>query len=77
MTQRAHHEAQIKRFDTTFGGELEDAITTLAFRIGLAWFTDDQIADIRETMMKTEFRRQRFNRENRARHTTIEHERTV
>lgn len=32
MNTRAHHEAQIKRFDSTFGGELEDAITTLAFR---------------------------------------------
>ncbi len=65
MNTRSHHEAQIKRFDSTFGGELEDAITTLAFRIGLAWFTDDQIADIRETMMLNELRRRKNNAANR------------
>lgn len=57
MDPRTHHEAQIKRFDSTFGGELEDAITTLAFRHGLSWFTDEQIAEIRDLMVKTEWKR--------------------
>jgi len=65
MNTRSHHEAQIKRFDSTFGGELEDAITTLAFRTGLAWFTDEQIADVREVMILNELRRRRNNAANR------------
>lgn len=67
MDTRSHHEAQIKRFDSTFGGELEDAITTLAFRNGLSWFSDEQIAEIRAEMIEREWFRHKLNRENRKR----------
>lgn len=54
---RTRFEAQIKHYQTTFGNEFEDALTTLAFRNGLSWFTDDQIAEIRDLMVKTEWNR--------------------
>lgn len=61
-SDRKRFEAQINHYQTTFGGELDDAVTTLAFRNGLSWFTDDQIAEIRDLMVKTEWdRRARMN----------------
>lgn len=72
MDARAHHEAQIKRFDTTFGGELEDAITTLAFRNGLSWFSDDQIADIRDLMVQTAASKRRRAAESRAHYAAVQ-----
>ena len=56
---RARHEAPIKRADSGHGRALEDAIATLAFRNGLAWFTDEQIADIRELMVRRDWRSNR------------------
>jgi len=62
MSDRARFESQINHYQTTFGGEFDDAVTTLAFRNGLSWFTDDQIAEIRDLMVKTEWdRRARMN----------------
>jgi hypothetical protein len=72
MDTRAHHEAQIKRFDSTFGGELEDAITTLAFRYGLSWFSDDQIADIRDLMIQTAADKRRRAAESRAHYAAFQ-----
>lgn len=63
---RVRYERHIKRFDTTFGGELEDAIATLAFRNGLSWFSDDQIADIRDLMIQTEANRRSRAAQSRA-----------
>lgn len=48
---RSHYEAQIKRFDPQLGSDFEDALATLAFRHKLAWFNDDQIAEIRDLML--------------------------
>jgi hypothetical protein len=72
MDTRSHHEAQIKRFDSTFGGELEDAITTLAFRNGLSWFSDDQIADIRDLMIQTAADKRRRDAESRAHYAAFQ-----
>jgi len=59
---RIRFEAQINHYQTTFGGEFDYALSTLAFRNGLSWFTDDQIAEIRDLMVKTEWdRRARMN----------------
>lgn len=59
---RACFEAQIKHYETTFGTEFDDALTAIAFRNGLSWFTDDQIAEIRDQIVKTEWdRRARMN----------------
>jgi hypothetical protein len=55
--ERARFEAQINHYQTRFGGEFDDALTTLAFRHGLSWFTDEQIAEIRDLMVKTEWKR--------------------
>lgn len=54
---RTRFEAQINHYQTTFGGEFDDALSTLAFRNGLSWFTDEQIAEIRDLMVKTEWNR--------------------
>lgn len=60
MSARARHERQIARYQATF--DFEDAVTTLAFENGVAWFTDEQIADIRSLMIKREWgRRVRMN----------------
>jgi len=64
--RRAHHEAQIKRFDTGRNGEFGTAIRELVLRHKLNWFTDKQIADIRDVMMRTEFRRQKDAARSRA-----------
>ena len=56
---RDRHESQIKRLDDAFGAALEDAIGNLAFRNGLSWFTDNQIAEIRDEMIITEWKRNR------------------
>lgn len=62
MSDRARFESQIKHYDTTFGNEFEDALTAVAFRNGLSWFTDEQIAEIRDQIVKTEWdRRRRMN----------------
>lgn len=57
MPDRARFESQIKHYDTTFGAEFEDALTKCAFRTGLSWFTDEQIEEIRDLMVKTEWKR--------------------
>jgi hypothetical protein len=65
---RARHEHQIYFLDTTFGDELEVGISRAMSRNGgLDWFTDEQIADIREAMIRREWSRHKLNRENRKR----------
>lgn len=65
MNARAHHEAQIKRFDGGHGRDFEDALTTLAFRHKLAWFTDDQIAELRDLMLQRAARARRSAAQSR------------
>lgn len=56
---RARHEKSILRADPQRGRDFEEAVATLAFRCGLSWFTDEQIADIRDHMIRTDWRRNR------------------
>lgn len=56
MNTRARHVASIKRCNSGNGIAFESAISTLAYRNGLAWFTDEQIADIRELMVRRDWR---------------------
>lgn len=62
---RARHEHQIKLLDSTFGREAEKAIDTLVRRHGLDWFTDEQIADIRDEMIGRCWFHHKFTRANR------------
>lgn len=62
---RARHECQIRALDTNLGHKFEDAITLLAFHRGLAWFTDEQIADIRSEIIRSEWVRHQFTRRRR------------
>lgn len=74
MPDRARFESQIKHYDTTFGGEFEDALTKCAFRNGLSWFTDEQIEEIRAIMVQHEWdsRRRRLEcRASYARHAAL------
>lgn len=65
---RARHEHQIRMLDSTFGGELDDAITRVMNRHrGLSFFTDEQIAEIRAEMIEREWFRHKLNREHRKR----------
>jgi len=59
MDARTRHQASIKRSDAGHGRVLEEAIATLAFRNGLSWFTDEQIADIRAFMVRADWRSNR------------------
>lgn len=56
MSRRAHHEKQIDRLDTRFGNEFDRALSRVIDRHGgLAFFTDDQIAEIRAEMIQREW----------------------
>jgi len=66
MDDRTHHERQIKRIDPRLGRRFEEALSMLAFHNGLSWFTDDQIAEIRDAMISAEWRRNRRQMESRA-----------
>lgn len=48
---RKHYEAQIKRFAGEFDREFDAAIDRIASSDKLWWFTDDQIAEIRDMMI--------------------------
>ena len=67
MSTRARHERQIKLFGKIGGRAFEDALTYLAFEHGLDWFTDDQIADMREYLIERSWFSHKLNRENRKR----------
>jgi hypothetical protein len=69
--ERARFEAQIKHYDTTFGNEFEDALTAVAFHNGLSWFTDEQIAEIRDLMVKTEWKRRAGMNASRASYRAV------
>lgn len=63
---RARHEHQIKLHDTTFGGEFDEALSRVISRNrGLRWFTDEQIAEIRDDMIAHEWHRHQFRRDQR------------
>ncbi len=67
---RARHEHQIKLLSTTFGGESDRALTRVMSRYpGLSFFTDDQIAEVREQMIRDALFGHRLKRENRKRRT--------
>lgn len=67
MSERARHEHQIKLFGKIGGRAFEDVLTHLAFENGLDWFTDDQIADMREYLIERSWFSHKLNRENRKR----------
>jgi len=71
MSARTRHEASIKRSDAGLGRDLEEAIATLAFRNGLSWFTDDQIGDIRELMVRRDWRSNRSAMASRKHHAAF------
>jgi hypothetical protein len=57
---RARHEAAIRRLDTTFGDEFETALAAVVHsHRGLNFFTDEQIAEIRDAMIQKEWDRRR------------------
>lgn len=60
MNTRTRHENSIRRADPRLGGKFEDALMTLAaFRNGLDWFTDEQIADLRDELIRADWRSNR------------------
>ena len=65
---RTRHEHQIALHKTTFGHQFSNALTTVINRHhGLSWFTDEQIADLREEMIQAAWLSHKFNRKNRRR----------
>jgi hypothetical protein len=66
MSTRAHYEAQIKRFDSTFGNEFDKAVTKVINRTGLTWVTDDQIGEIRDQMLSDAVLRRKMSAQSRA-----------
>lgn len=78
MSDRTRYEAQIKHYDTTFGGEFENALSRVMHRLGdLDFFNDAQIALIREEMVQWEWDCRRRQREMQARNrATLESRQT-
>ena len=64
---RARHEHQILLFGKVGSHTFEDALTYLAFKHGLDWFTDEQIADMRGRLIGRSWFSHKLNRENRKR----------
>jgi hypothetical protein len=62
---RDRHEASIRRLNSTFGREFDNALSRV---IGgrLDFFTDDQIAKIRAEMVRKEADDRQFRRRQRA-----------
>ena len=69
MSDRAHSEHQIKLLETWSGREFENALSRVLLRYAdhLDFYTDDQLAEIREQMIRDEWFRHKINRENRKR----------
>ena len=71
MNDRARHEASIERLDSKFGGEFDKALHRVimdhAFSRGrfLAFFTDEQIAEIRADMVRMEWKSHQFRKYQR------------
>ena len=56
MSRRAHHEKQIRFHDDWAGAEFDKALSRVISRHGgLAFFTDDQIAEIRSDLIQREW----------------------
>lgn len=56
---RAHYEAQIKRFAGDLDRDFDAAVDKIASSDKLWWFTDDQIAEIRDEMIGREAARRK------------------
>ena len=59
MNTRARHEKSIRRADPWLGEKFENALTLIAFQRGLEWLTDEQVADLRNFMIRHDWRRNR------------------
>ncbi len=71
---RARHEHQIRLLDTYSGEEFEQALARVCQRHrGTFFFTDEQIAELREEMILANWQRQssRANRKNAAAHMAM------
>lgn len=72
MTSRARHEHQIKLTERLgyYNGAFEKALLAVIYQRGtpdLSWFTEDQIAEIRDEMISREWDRRCRDREMQAR----------
>lgn len=70
MSDRTRHEHQIKLNDyhLSCGNTFNAALNRVMSRWrGLDWFTDEQVAEIREQMIRDEWFRHKIKRENRKR----------
>ena len=65
---RDRDEASIKRLDSYFGREFDNALSRVLGRYrGLSFYTDEQLAEIREQMVRDELFRRKLKWENRKR----------
>lgn len=67
---RARHEHQIKLLTAAFGNSnsFDRSLYRVIYRSrGMSFFTDEQIAEIREDMIRQDWFRHKLNRENRKR----------
>lgn len=70
MSERDRHEHQVKlnSYHLSAGNTFDIALNKVMARWrGLEWFTDEQVAEIREQMIRDEWFRHKLNRENRKR----------
>lgn len=63
---RAQHEKSIRRSVGSNARKFDTAVADLIHDHGLAWLTDEQIADIRSELIRRDWRSNRNALENRA-----------
>jgi hypothetical protein len=67
MDARTRHERQIKLLGGALSRQFDTALDRLIRKHGMAFFTDEQIAELRAEMIGDDWFRHRLNRENRKR----------
>lgn len=74
---RARHEHQINSFGKTSYPAFKQALMQMVSKYGLDWFTDEQIADLREILIKDAWLSYKNARDNRAEAAYLDHQQSL
>lgn len=74
---RTRHEHQIKLFGKTSYPAFKQAMMQMVFEKGLDWFTDEQIADLREILIEGAWLSHKNARDNRAEAAYLDHQQSL
>ena len=74
---RARHIRQINSFGKTSYPAFKQALTQMVSKYGLDWFTDEQIADLREILIEGAWLSHKNARDNRAEAAYLDHQQSL